>query len=80
MPAGRGAAPGVGILRLVQPASYPRTAFGLVRQCAWCWRVEDESGSYALRAPHKLPAATHGICPGCRDDMKRQIEARPAAA
>jgi hypothetical protein len=57
------------------PTAYPRTAFGLVRQCAWCWLVVDRSGRYRLPAPGKILAATHGICPACKSAVKSQIDA-----
>jgi hypothetical protein len=60
--------------------TYPRTAFGMVRQCAWCWLVVDQTGEYRLRAPGKIVAATHGICPTCKAAVKAQIDALPAVA
>jgi hypothetical protein len=64
----------------VRPTTYPRNAFGFVRQCAWCWLVVDQAGQYRLPAPGKILTATHGICPTCKAAVKAQIDALPAAA
>ena len=48
-----------------------------LRQCAWCLRVKDGLGSYSLQPGHKIKTATHGICPGCKEQMRADIEATP---
>jgi hypothetical protein len=45
-----------------------------VKQCAWCWMVVGETGSYTLQPGHKLKSATHGICPPCKEQVKAEIE------
>ncbi len=54
---------------------YPRTTAGMVRQCAWCRRVYDTSGQYAIRARRILVDATHGICPDCKSATQAEIDA-----
>ncbi len=65
---------------LSRPARYPRTTSGLVRQCAWCRRVFDTSGRYAIRSRHLLGDATHGICPDCKTAARAEIDADFALA
>jgi hypothetical protein len=48
-----------------------------LRQCAWCLRVQDRFGKYALQPGHKIKTATHGICPSCKEQMRSEIEATP---
>jgi hypothetical protein len=45
-----------------------------VRQCAWCHRVADASGRYGAVAERKLMSATHGICPGCKELVRAEID------
>jgi hypothetical protein len=52
-------------------------ALDLVRQCAWCWLVMDGNGQYCLRPGHKIPSATHGICPFCKEAVRAEIDGRP---
>jgi hypothetical protein len=46
----------------------------LLRQCAWCWLVVDNGGSYSLQPGRKIRSATHGICPGCKATMRAEID------
>ena len=57
-------------------AQFPRSAPGLVRQCAWCWLVMDGSGQYCIPAARKIASATHGICPYCKVVIRAEIDAR----
>lgn len=45
-----------------------------LRQCAWCRRVADASGQYGMVAERKLNSATHGICPGCKDQVRADYD------
>jgi hypothetical protein len=45
-----------------------------LRQCAWCLLVMDRTGAYRLQPGRKIKAATHGICPTCKDAMRAEIE------
>ena len=47
-----------------------------LRQCAWCWLVQDTTGTYRIRPGHKIKSATHGICPQCKEKMRAEIEGR----
>ena len=47
-----------------------------LRQCAWCWLVQDGTGSYRIQPARKIKSATHGICPGCKETMRAEIEGR----
>ena len=49
------------------------------RQCAWCWLVMDANGQYRIRPGHKIKSATHGICPGCKEAVRAEID-RPVHA
>jgi hypothetical protein len=44
------------------------------RQCAWCWMVVGPSGSYSLQPGRKIKAATHGICPSCKEAVRAEID------
>ena len=44
------------------------------RQCAWCWLVMDAHGQYRIRPGHKIKSATHGICPGCKEAVRAEID------
>jgi hypothetical protein len=46
---------------------------GEVRQCAWCWLVQDDAGAYSVQATAKIKTATHGICPTCKAVMLAEI-------
>jgi hypothetical protein len=48
----------------------------VLRQCAWCWLVVDTAGAYSIQAKRKIKAATHGICPDCKEAMRAEIEGR----
>ena len=50
-----------------------------VRQCAWCLVVMDRSGAYSVVSTRKLKAATHGICPECKAQLRAEIDAQPVA-
>jgi hypothetical protein len=50
------------------------------RQCAWCLRVMDGFGAYSVQPGEKIRAATHGICPRCKDELRAEIEGTPALA
>jgi hypothetical protein len=47
-----------------------------LRQCAWCWLVQDSTGSYRIQPARKIRSATHGICPDCKETMRAEIEGR----
>jgi hypothetical protein len=58
---------------------------GLLRACGWCRRVagpggwlevEDAVRELGLFEAKELPAATHGICARCEDEMVRVLDAR----
>jgi hypothetical protein len=49
-------------------------AGGSLRQCAWCWLVVDNAGTYSIQPSRKIKSATHGICPGCKEAMRAEIE------
>jgi hypothetical protein len=59
---------GAAVLDRVAPA---------VRQCAWCLLVVDVSGAYRIQPGRKIRSATHGICPGCKDEMRAEIDRTP---
>ena len=44
---------------------YPRDAHGFIRQCAWCRRVADRSGTYRLHSKQIISSASHGCCDLC---------------
>jgi CheY-like chemotaxis protein len=48
-----------------------RLCAGLVRQCAWCNQVMDDTGEFRLRCGRNLPWATHGICQTCEETAFR---------
>jgi hypothetical protein len=50
-----------------------------LRQCAWCWLVVDSTGKYNVQPGRKIRTATHGICPGCKDTMRAEID-RPSGS
>jgi hypothetical protein len=50
----------------------------VMRQCAWCLRVRDAAGGYTIQPGRKVKTATHGICPSCKEDVRREIDASPA--
>ena len=52
------------------------SADGSLRQCAWCWLVQDATGTYRTQPGRKIKAATHGICPGCKETMRAEIDGR----
>lgn len=56
------------VLRTLPPRA-ARTAAPRVRQCAWCGRVMDGQGRYTLAPSQRVAAATHGICPSCKQAM-----------
>jgi hypothetical protein len=47
-----------------------------IRQCAWCWLVQDATGTYRVQPRRKIKSATHGICPHCKEAMRADIEGR----
>jgi hypothetical protein len=49
-----------------------------LRQCAWCLLVADSTGRYTLHPGRKIKAATHGICPSCKEAMRAEIDRGPA--
>ena len=68
----------------VEPSSTAHTpaavnAEPVTRQCAWCWLVMDPSGHYDIRPGRKIKSATHGICPGCKEAVRAEID-RPVHA
>ena len=46
-----------------------------LRQCAWCLLVVDGAGCYSVQPGQKIRAATHGICPECKEQMRAEIDA-----
>jgi hypothetical protein len=48
--------------------------FPTVKQCAWCWMVVGEHGSYTLQPGRKIKTATHGICPTCKEQVRAEID------
>jgi hypothetical protein len=52
----------------------------ILRQCAWCLLVMDGAGRYSIQPGRKVRSATHGICPACKEAMRQEIDATPAAA
>jgi hypothetical protein len=46
-----------------------------LRQCAWCLMVLDNAGAYTLTPGRKIRSATHGICPTCKETIRREIDA-----
>jgi hypothetical protein len=36
----------------------------------------DITGSYTVQPKRKIKAATHGICPACKEAMRAEIEGR----
>ena len=50
------------------------------RQCAWCLLVVDNAGQYTVQPGRKLKSATHGICPDCKEQMRKEIDSTPVAA
>ena len=51
-----------------------------LRQCAWCLLLMDGTGRYTIQPARKLRAATHGICPDCKEQLRAEIDATPVAA
>ena len=51
-----------------------------LRQCAWCLWVMDGLGAYTLQPGQKIRAATHGICPTCKEHVRAEIERTPLLA
>jgi hypothetical protein len=45
-----------------------------IKQCAWCWTIVGENGSYSVQPGHKIKAATHGICPRCKEQFRAEID------
>ena len=45
-----------------------------LRQCAWCWMVVGQNGSYSLQPGRKIRTATHGICPSCKEAVRADID------
>jgi len=51
-----------------------------LRQCAWCLLVMDGNGRYSLQPGRKIKAATHGICPTCKEQMRAEIDSTASVA
>jgi hypothetical protein len=34
----------------------------------------DANGQYRIRPGHKIKSATHGICPGCKEAVRAEID------
>jgi len=49
-----------------------------LRQCAWCLAVADAGGRYTVHPGRKIKAATHGICPACKETLRAEIDRGPA--
>ncbi len=57
---------------------------GYLPVCAWCHRIRDEGGDWhtleAFLATHTRASTTHGICPDCAREFRREGEdAAPVA-
>ncbi len=48
-----------------------------LRQCGWCFLVQDANGRYSIQPGRKIRSATHGICPACKEQMRAEIDATP---
>jgi len=52
---------------------------GLIPICAWCKKVRDDEGFWdqveAYITKHSDASFTHGMCPECMENMKREVEA-----
>jgi hypothetical protein len=42
--------------------------------------VMDRAGRYSIQPGRKVRAATHGICPACKEALRQEIDSSPVAA
>jgi len=58
-----------------------KTLSGLLPMCAWCKRIRDDQGMWSQveQYVHRRTGAdfTHGICPDCQDQVRRDLGLSP---
>jgi hypothetical protein len=68
------------ISELQEAATKIRTLTGLIPICAWCKKIRTDEGYWqeveAYVAAHSEAAFTHGICPDCEKEVRKQFPGR----
>jgi hypothetical protein len=54
--------------------AYPRSADGLVHQCAWCGRVLDRGGRFRIWAQLLRGDVSHGCCSNCAPALRPRVQ------
>ncbi len=66
------------IKQLQEALAEVKTLKGLIPICAWCKNIRDDEGYWerleAYISKHTDAVFTHGICPGCYEKHKEEIE------
>jgi PAS domain S-box-containing protein len=69
------------IARLQDALANVKTLSGLLPMCAWCKRIRDDQGSWSdveHYVRHQTNADfTHGICPDCQEQVRRDLGLSP---
>jgi PAS domain S-box-containing protein len=69
------------ISRLQDALANVKTLSGLLPMCAWCKRIRDDQGSWSdveHYVRHQTNADfTHGICPDCQEQVRRDLGLSP---
>jgi len=72
------------ILQLKAALANVKTLSGLLPMCAWCRRIRDDQGSWSdveHYVRHQTDADfTHGICPDCQVQVRRDLGLSPGDA
>jgi PAS domain S-box-containing protein len=65
------------IVQLKEALANVKTLSGLLPMCAWCKRIRDDQGAWSEVEHYvrRQTAAdfTHGICPDCQDQVRRDL-------
>jgi len=69
------------IVQLKEALANVKTLSGLLPMCAWCKRIRDDKGAWSdveHYVRHQTDADfTHGICPDCQDQVRRDLGLSP---
>jgi PAS domain S-box-containing protein len=69
------------IVQLKEALTNVKTLSGLLPMCAWCKRIRDDQGAWSdveHYVRHQTDADfTHGICPDCQDQVRRDLGLSP---
>lgn len=64
------------VVELQASIAQVRTLRGLIPICAWCKKIRDDDGYWSAvesyLARHSDAEFSHGICPECADEMRRE--------